>query len=197
MPAGARMGIRMRGWIEQHFGVPHHAPPRRRGAGFRILIILLLVLPLAGAGTAWWLGYFDPVLQEVTRRLQTDSGVRTITQARANELQRLIASREAGLDLMARDRAKVASKQVHADAALTAATARLSSLERSRPGAHDTRGVYEWNLAYNDALAAARNASTAVKTNRSLLNGFDGRIAKATDELADARAELDGATIVP
>ncbi len=160
----------MANWMEKHFGGVadppkklRDEPPKDRGTRFWLFLLLLLITPIAFVGVAWWLGYLDPIVKEVVRIVQPAphpterpgpipnptmtytakqaDPVRSITQARANELRNLITSRKSGLDLMGRDRAKATNKYRDADAALSAAKSRLVYLERHRPSANDARAT--------------------------------------------------------
>ena len=110
-----------------------------RGRRFWFFLSLLFIAPVTAVGIAWYLGYLDPVIREVfvdrkvveapttpnqerppnvnitysaQRKQEPEADpVKSITRARANELQRLITSRESAIDLMIRDRSEALDKQ--------------------------------------------------------------------------------------
>lgn len=221
-------------WMDDHFQTkpgpkilrPDPEPETDRGRRFWFFLSLLLILPPAVVGTAWYLGYMDPVIREVvverkpiapppeaphkrepdvklvySAQLQKDepaapaAPIKSITQARANELQRLMTSRVSGIDLMTRDRSKAIAKEQAAQSDITAAKDRLTYLERNRPASSNTGAVYQWNLAHADAVAAGKNATTTIAAQQKVINSFNERIAKAQAEHDAAKLELAGAVI--
>jgi hypothetical protein len=197
-------------------------PDEDRGLRFWFFLSLLIIIPIGTVATAWWLGYLDPMIREVVRveRVQAppverpapaptkprpvtrtpapepEAAPRTITSARASELNRIIMSRNSGLDLMGRDRGKAVVALDQAQRNLEIARERLAVLDNMRISSTDTRGQYEWRIAHNDTVAAAKNASADVTRHTDVINSFDRRMLKATEERDAAVAELTGAEIV-
>jgi len=122
---------------------------------------------------------------------------RTITQQRANELQRVIAQKNQGLRMMKAERAKVEQRLQSAQADLRQARERLIWLEKHRPSHNNGGAVFNWNQAHSDAVAAAKNATIKIETDQRLLTGFDKRITTAQSGLDAAQSELDGAVVIP
>lgn len=201
-------------------------PDVDHGGRFWFFLFLLVITPIAAVGGAWWFGYLDPVIKEVVQVVHVSEpapaptakppnvnvtyaakireepeptaapAVPTITRARANELQRLITSRESGIDLLTRDRAKANAKLVQAQNNLAEAKARLAKLERVKIAPADSARQYEWRIAHDDAITAAKNATNEIARQGDIVESFDRRIAKATDERDAAKSELAGVTIV-
>lgn len=205
-------------WREKHFGVPE-APKRLSDRGTPeptarwpyLVLALLIASPIAAVGIAYHLGKFDPPPPQVVDRpvvvenrvvvrepaakpkpvaLVTESRP-TITQARAMELQRLIESRNRGLDLLSRDHAKVKAAYIQAEQTLATARARVASLESSRPSAANSAGSYQWSTAYSDATSALSTATAEFKRQKSQNDSFTQRIAKATSEREEAKQILE------
>ncbi len=196
--------------------------PERSGAGFWFFLFLLIATPIGAVAIAYHLGYIGapPTIIETTaprppapvvtqervpavnvtytaKIKEPEVAPRTITQARANELNRLITSRTSGIDLMTRDRSKAITKEQAGQSDLAAAKDRLLYLERNRPASSNTGAVYQWNLAHADAVAAGKNATTTIAAQQKVINSFNERIGKAKAEQDAAKDELDGATIIP
>jgi len=203
---------------------PQKAPPNN--VRMTTAIAAMLILPSIGVGIAFTLGYFDPLLakyfpphhdqagqsldryRDSTRHDAADQSQPsdssaytpapiTITQARANELRRIIQSRESGIDLLSRDQAKAEEKRGAAAGSLNTAKERLFWLERNRPHTNDSGAIYRWNLAHDDAIAAAKNATNTLAAQGKVVASFDVRITKATTEKDAAKTELHGAVIIP
>jgi chromosome segregation ATPase len=182
-----------------------------------LVLALLVISPIAAVGVAYYLGKFDPpppqvvdrpvvvenrvvenrvVVRETEKpRPSTQQSIPTdrrptITQARANELQRLIESRERGLDLLSRDHAKAKTQYLQAERSLAAARAQVASLENSRPSASNSSGAYQWSTAYNNATSALSTASAEYRRQKSQNDSFEARILKATKERDDAQTIL-------
>lgn len=226
-------------WMSKHFAVTD--PPKiirpdpeetDRGRRFWLFLSLLLILPPACVGVAYYLGYLDPIIREVfvdrtvvadpppapPNKKQPNVNItyeakqrhepevipekptpapdKTVTRARANELQRLITSRNSGIDLMVRDRAAAIDRQSRASADLATAKQRLIDLDKKRPSGNDSARIYQWNLARDDSIAAAKNATQIINAQQKTIDSFNGRIDKAELERDNAKAELHGAVII-
>lgn len=216
----------MADWMEKHFGVPD-PPKRLReqhrdgkGLGFWFFLFLLIAAPIAFVAVGYWLGFLDPKEKIVVERVIEPAAAapapkpapqpaklpaepapeperKTVTQARANELNRLIASRDSGINLMTRDRAKEIAAKKNAELALMSARDRLFFLEKNRPSSNDTRATYEWNLSHDASVAAAKNATATITAKDKVIASFDNRIEKAEAERAAAKEELKDAEIIP
>lgn len=121
---------------------------------------------------------------------------KTITQARANELRRIITSRESGIDLMQRDRLVSMGKYNRAQSDLETSKLRLTDLERKPPPQNNSGAVYQWNIAHADAIAAAKNATNLMAGQQKVIEGFNGRIRKAENERDAAKEELSTSVII-
>ncbi len=179
-----------------------------------IVLVLLIVSPLTAVGIAYYMGKFDPPPPEVVDRrvVQRETIVvrqpapapakpqrpqataseprPTITPARANELQRLIESRERGLDLLSRDGAKARAAFEQADRNLSAARSLVAEMERRRPAPTNSSGQYEWSRAYNNATSALSTATAEFKRYKSQNDSFEQRTSKATSERDEAKETL-------